>query len=339
MFDIQSPIHLIRLLSFTSFSFVIGILLTPLFTDFLYRNKLGKKIRHTDYAGEKAPIYKKLHQGKEGTPTMAGLLIWVPTTIITFIFNMSRSGTWLPLFCLVGTGIIGALDDVMNIRGIGPNRGGMRFCYKLLFYSVVAAVGAWWFFFKLGWSTIHIPFAGNFEIGLWYIPIFIIGLVFFAFAVNETDGLDGLAGGTLALSYGAYAIIALSQGKLELAIFCATILGLLLSFLWFNIHPARFFMGDTGAMSLGMTLGVIAFLTNTPIVLFVIGFVFVVEALSVMVQITSKKIFKKKIFLSSPLHHHLEALGWPETKVTMRFWIISAVSASVGLAIALFDKI
>lgn len=339
MLDLQMSVYFIRLLSFTSFSFVIGVLLTPLFTDFLYRNKLGKKIRHTDYAGEKAPIYKKLHKGKENTPTMGGLLIWVPAAIITLIFNLTRAGTWLPLFCLVGTGIIGAFDDLLNIRGIGPNRGGLRFSWKLLLYTAVAVVGAWWFFAKLGWSTFHIPFAGNIELGIWYIPIFIIVLVFFAFAVNETDGLDGLAGGTLAMSYGAYAIIALSQGKLELAVFCATILGTLLAFLWFNIYPARFFMGDTGAMSLGMTLGVIAFLTNTPIVLFIIGFVFVFEAFSAIVQILSKKLFGKKVLLSAPIHHHFEALGWPETKVTMRFWVISAISAAVGLAIAMFGKL
>lgn len=339
MLDILLPSYFIRLMSFMSFSFVVSVLLTPLFTDFLYRNRLGKKIRHTDYAGEKAPIYRQLHKGKENTPTMGGLIIWIPAAIVTILFNLSRAGTWLPLFSLVGTGIIGAFDDILNIRGIDPNHGGLRFRWKLLLYAIVAIVGAWWFFAKLGWSTLHIPFAGNFEIGLWYIPIFILVLVFFAFAVNETDGLDGLAGGTLAISFGAYAIIALTQDKVELALFCATILGTILAFLWFNIYPARFFMGDTGSMSLGMTLGVIAFLTDTPIVLFIIGFVFVFEALSAMIQITSKKLFKKKVFISAPIHHHFEALGWPETKVTMRFWIISAVSAAVGLAIAMFDKL
>lgn len=333
------PSIFIRILCFMTFSFVAGILLTPLFTDFLYRNKLGKRIRRTDYAGEKAPIYSSLHKAKENTPTMGGLLVWVSTTIITLLFNLSRAGTWLPLFSLVGTGIIGAADDILNIRGIGPNRGGLRFRYKLILYTLVAAVGAWWFYSKLGWSILHIPFMGNIEIGWWYIFIFIITLVFFAFSVNETDGLDGLAGGILALCYGAYALICMMQGKTELAIFCATILGALLAFLWFNIYPARFFMGDTGAMSLGMTLGVIAFLTNTPIILFIIGFVFVIESLSVLLQIFSKKVFHKKIFLSSPLHHHLEAIGWPETKVTMRFWIISAICAAMGLAVAFFDKI
>jgi phospho-N-acetylmuramoyl-pentapeptide-transferase len=321
-----------------TFSFVVSMLATPLFTDFLYRNRLGKKIRRTDYAGDKAPIYAKLHKGKENTPTMGGLIIWLPVMVLTLIFNLSRSGTWLPLFALVSGGIVGGLDDLLNIFGIGPNRGGMRFRYKLLLYIGMAAMGAWWFFKKLGWSMIHIPMLGNFEIGWWYVPLFIIVIVFFAFAVNETDGLDGLAGGTLAIAYGAYAAIALSQGKVELAIFCATILGTTLSFLWFNIYPARFFMGDTGAMALGMTLGVVAFLTNTVPLLFIIGLVFVIEAGSAILQIASKQFFKKKIFLSAPIHHHFEALGWPETKITMRFWIIAAMAATLGLMIALFEK-
>jgi len=337
MLESLLPNDLVPVMAFTTFAFVVSMLLTPLFTDFLYRNRLGKKIRTTDYAGDKAPIYAKLHQHKENTPTMGGLIIWVPAAILTIIFNLSRSGTWLPLFSLVANGIIGAVDDLLNIVGVGPNRGGMRFRYKLLLYVLMAIVGAYWFYFKLGWSILHVPGLGNFEIGWWYIPLFIGVLVFFAFSVNETDGLDGLAGGTLATAYGAYGIIALAQGKPELAIFCATVLGSLLSFLWFNIYPARFFMGDTGAMALGMTLGVVAFLTNTALLLFVIGFVFVLEAFSVIAQIISKKFFKRKIFLSAPIHHHFEALGWPETKITMRFWIIAAISASLGLAIALLD--
>lgn len=337
MFELL-PTNLVQIMSFMTFSFVVSMLSTPLFTDFLYRNRLGKKIRRTDYAGDKAPIYTKLHKSKEDTPTMGGLIIWIPTMILTLIFNLSRAGTWLPLFSLVSSGIVGGLDDLLNIFGIGPNRGGMRFRYKLLLYLSMAGAGAWWFFKKLGWSMIHIPMLGNFEIGWWYVPIFILVIVFFAFAVNETDGLDGLAGGTLAIAYGAYAAIALSQGKVELAIFCATILGTTLSFLWFNIYPARFFMGDTGAMALGMTLGVVAFLTNTVPLLFIIGFVFVMEAGSAILQIVSKKFFKKKIFLSAPIHHHFEALGWPETKVTMRFWIIAAIAAALGLTIALFEK-
>ena len=322
----------------TAISFLIALIWTPLFTDFLYKNRLGKKIRDTGLDAKRAPIFYALHKNKENTPTMGGLLIWVTTAVITLLFNLTRAGTWLPLFALVATGIIGAIDDLANIRGIGPNRGGLAFKYKIFLYLAIAIAGAWWFYYKLGWDIFHIPGFGDVMLGLWYIPVFIIVIVFTAFAVNETDGLDGLAGGTLAISYGAYAFIAAAEGKVALAAFCGTIMGALLAFLWFNIHPARFFMGDTGSMALGTTLAVVAFLTNSVAVLPIIGFVFYLEALSVIIQIISKKFFKKKVFLSAPIHHHFEALGWPETKVTMRFWVLSAAFAVIGLMIALIGQ-
>jgi len=330
--------NLAKIFWLTALSFIIAVIWTPLFTDFLYRNRLGKRIRKTGFDEQKAPIFYSLHKDKAKTPTMGGLLVWVTAAVITLLFNLSRAGTWLPLFALVATGVIGALDDLANIRGTGPQGIGLRFRFKLLIYLTIAIVGAWWFFSKLGWDVFHVPGIGDFFLGFWYIPLFILTIVFMAFAVNETDGLDGLAGGTLAISFTAYAVIALVQGKIELAAFCGTIVGALLAFLWFNIYPARFFMGDTGSMSLGMTLAVIAFLTNSVAVLPIIGFIFVIEALSVIIQIISKKFFHKKVFLSSPLHHHLEALGWPETKVTMRFWVISAVMAIIGLMIALIGR-
>jgi len=159
-----------------------------------------------------------------------------------------------------------------------------------------------------------------------------------AFSVNEIDGLDGLSGGTLLAAFGAYGAIAFAQGKIELAAFCGVIIGALLAFLWFNINPARFFMGDTGAMSLGVTLGIVAMLTNSALFLPIIGFLFVIESLSVIIQVISKKFFGKKVFLSAPIHHHLEAKGWPEPKIVMRFWIISAVMAVVGVILFLIDK-
>lgn len=330
--------NLAKIFWLMALSFIIAVIWTPLFTDFLYRNKLGKRIRKMGYDEKSAPIFYSLHKDKADTPTMGGLLIWVTAAVITLLFNLSRSGTWLPLFALVATGIIGAIDDLLNIRGLGSHNGGLRFRFKFLIYLVIAIVGAWWFYYKLGWDIFHIPGIGDFFLGWWYIPLFILTIVFFAFSVNETDGLDGLAGGTLISSYAAYAVIALVEGKIALAIFCGTIIGALLAFLWFNIYPARFFMGDTGSMALGMTLAVIAFLTNSVAVLPIIGFVFVIEALSVIIQIFSKKVFKRKIFLSAPLHHHLEAIGWPETKVTMRFWVISAVMAVLGLMIALIGR-
>jgi phospho-N-acetylmuramoyl-pentapeptide-transferase len=321
-----------RMFWFAFASFVIAVVWTPLLTNFLYKNKLGKRIRDS----KDAPIYAKLHAKKSGTPTMGGLLIWVTTAVLTLLFNLERSATWLPLFVLVATGIVGAIDDLLNIRGVGEKGGGLSLKQKFPLYAAIAAVGAWWFFYKLDWNSIHVPAVGDFTIGWWYIPLFVAMLVWIAFASNETDGLDGLAGGIFALSYGAYAVICLTQGKTELAIFCATVMGSLMAFLWFNIQPARFFMGDTGSMALGITLGVIAFLTNSVVVLPLITLVFTIEGLSFIIQMLSKKFRNgKKVFLSSPLHHHLEAIGWPEQKIVMRFWVIGAVSAVMGLSIAL----
>jgi len=336
---------LMKIFTFSAFSFIIAILWAPFLTDFLFKNRIGKRIRQTGFDETKAPIFYKMHKGKENTPTMGGLLIWVTAAIITILFNLDRAGTWLPLFTLIAVGTIGAIDDILNVMGIGPNKGGIRFRTKFVIFCIIAAVGSWWFYSKLGWSAIHIP-GGNYfslpyniELGSWYIPLFIAVLVGTAFSANQTDGLDGLLAGIMSICFIAYSIIALSQGKSELAIFCGTIAGSTLAFLWFNIYPARFFMGDTGSFALGMTLAVVAFLTNSVIVLPIIAFVLVVEALSTIIQIFSKKLrHGKKVFLVAPIHHHFEALGWPETKVTMRFWVISSILAMIGLAIALIGK-
>jgi len=326
---------LVRMFWFALASFSIAIAWTPLLTKFLYKNKIGKTIRNS----KDAPIMAKLHEKKAGTPTMGGLLIWITTALLTLLFNLSRNATWLPLFCLVATGIVGAIDDIMNVRGIGEKGGGLSLKQKLPLYALIALAGALWFYFKLDWHSIHIPAVGDFSIGLWYIPIFIAVLVWMAFASNETDGLDGLAGGIFAMSFAVFAIIALVEGRSGLAVFCATIMGSLMAFLWFNVPPARFFMGDTGSMALGMTLGVVAFLTNSVIALFVITSVFSIEGLSFIIQMLSKKFRNgKKVFISSPIHHHLEAIGWPEHKITMRFWILGAVSAVTGLALALIGS-
>ncbi len=322
----------------TSLSFVVAMLWTPLFTDFLFKNRLGKRIRKTGFDEKKAPIFYNLHKGKENTPTMGGLLIWITAGLITLLLNPSRAETRLPLFVLVSTGMIGAIDDLFNIKGIGPHNGGLQFRIRLILYTLIASVGAWWFYSKLGFSILHVPGIGNLELGLWYVPFFILVLVATAFSANQTDGLDGLAGGVLAIAFVSYAFIALFQDKIALAAFCGTVSGSLLAFLWFNIHPARFFMGDTGIMALGMTLGVIAFLTNSVFVLPIIGIVLVIEGFSTILQILSKRLRGKKIFLSAPIHHHFEALGWPETKVTERFWVITAVFSVIGLIIALVGK-
>ncbi len=331
-----------RLLFLFTIAFVGTMAWTPLLTRFLYRYRLGKHIRD---AGE-APIMAGLHAAKAGTPTMGGVLVWGTTLVITlavaflapqFSF-LSRKETLLPLGVLVASALIGLLDDFFNVWRVGAHGGGLRVRHRLLLYSLIAAVGAWWFYVKLEWDFLHIPFVGDVTVGVWYIPIFIFIIVATSFSVNEIDGLDGLAGGTLLTAYGAYGAIAFVQGRYDLAAFISVIIGALLAFLWFNIKPARFFMGDTGAMSLGVTLGVIAMLTNATLLLPIVGILFVVESLSVIIQIASKRIFHRKVFRSAPIHHHLEAIGWPEEKIVMRFWVIAAVSAIAGLVLFLLDR-
>ncbi len=322
---------------FVVVSFVIAIVLAPFLTNFLYKNRVGKRLRQHGVDGKEAPIFSKLHEKKSGTPVMGGLLFWVTSAILVAIFHLDRGQTWLPLFALVAAGVIGAVDDIMNVLGKGPNGGGLRLKYKFWVYAAVAVVGAWWFYSKLGFSTVSIPGLGNYDIGWWYIPLFVGTVIFVAFSMNQTDGLDGLAGGVALLAFFVYTFIALIQGKIHLAGFCAAMLGSLLAFLWFNIHPARFFMGDTGSMALGMTLPILAFLTNTVVLLPFILFIPFIEGISTVIQIFSKKVFKRKVFLVAPIHHHFEAIGWPETRVTMRFWVIAAVGCAAGLMLALIQ--
>lgn len=332
--------NLVRVFSLTFISFLVAILWTPILTHFLFRYRLVKQLRQESWDGKPAKLFLKYHQHKAGTPTMGGLLIWVTVAVVTVLFNLSRSQTWLPVFALVTSGILGFLDDLLNIRGVEAIKG-LSAKLKFIFQFLIASLGAWWFYFKLEFSEIRIP-AAEFlglpeflDIGWLYIPLFILVVVFLTNAVNITDGLDGLAGGILAASFGAILGIALVQQQVGIAAFAGSIIGALLAFLWFNIHPARFFMGDTGAFALGATLAVLAFLTNTVLLLPIIAFVFVVEAFSSLAQRFSKKYFGRKIFLVAPIHHHFEALGWPETKVTMRFWVVAAVGATIGMVIGL----
>jgi phospho-N-acetylmuramoyl-pentapeptide-transferase len=344
--------YVIKILLLAMAAFLFAGFMTPLLTNFLYKHKLGKKIRNS---GE-TPIFSKLHAAKEGTPTMGGVLIW--GTVLVFIIGLyvaaqifdyeiirnlnflTRSETLLPLGALVASALIGLVDDWLDVRGRGVLvGGGLKMRHRLLIYAAIALVGALWFYFKLDWTVFHIPFIGNLEISWWYIPVFVFIVVGTAFSVNETDGLDGLAGGTLLVAFAAYAAIAFLLGRYELATFCAVIIGALMAFLWYNIPPARFYMGDTGSMSLGITLAIIALLTNSALLLLFIGFIFLVESLSVIIQLTSKKLRRgKKVFLSAPIHHHFQAIGWPESKIVMRFWLVAGAMALLGVIIFLADR-
>lgn len=335
-------------LIFSSFSmaFVIAWLWAPSFIQWLVKAGFGKQIREVATDGKMAQLFHALHFKKTGTPTMGGILIWGTTLIVLLLSRLfsyfgvfehsliNRKETYLPVATLLMVALLGALDDYLNVKNIGKSKG-LHVKPKFFWLTLFAAIGAWWFHFKLGYDSIHLPGLGDFVIGLWYIPLFILVIVATANAVNITDGLDGLAAGLSIIAFTSFAILAYMKGLLILSAFCMVINGATLAFLWFNIPPARFIMGDTGALSLGATLGVIAMLTDSVAVLPFVGFIFVVETLSVIVQLTSKKLFKKKIFHIAPLHHHFEHIGWPESQVTMRFWMIGGIVAGFGLILGL----
>lgn len=332
----------IRILLLGFLGFLVSMLITPIYTTLAYRKEWWKKPREKAVTGEAAKVFNQLHaeKHKRHIPTMAGLVFLVSVAIVTLTANLNRSETWLPLAAFTGAGLIGLIDDIINIKGQGLGVAGLPSKLKLLLITLIALTGGWWFFVKLGVQDIHIPFMVTpFHIGWLIVPLFVLVVVATANAVNITDGLDGLAGGLVAASFAAYVVIAFLQGRYGVAAFCLTIVGALLSYTWFNIFPARFFMGDVGSFALGTALGVVAMLTDTVLLLPIIGVVFVAEAGSSLLQILSKKLRGgKKIFRVAPLHHHFEAIGWPEAKVTMRFWVIGQVASFVGLMIFLMGK-
>jgi phospho-N-acetylmuramoyl-pentapeptide-transferase len=342
----ESIRHLILIFGSLISTFLLTISVTPSFIRLLYHCKCHKQIREVASTGEQATIFQQLHGKKKGVPTMGGILIWGSTFVIVLLSGLSsslgltenslinRNETWLPLATLLATALLGAVDDWFNIKGMGKSKG-INIKPKFLWLTLFAAAGAWWFHYKLGYNTIHIPTYGNIDIGFWYIPLFILVITATANAVNITDGLDGLAGGLLIIAFAVFSVIAFAKGLFILAALCMVIVGALIGFLWFNIFPAHFIMGDTGAISLGATLGVIAMMTDSVAVLPIIGFIFVIETVSVIIQLTSKKLFKRKVFLIAPLHHHFEKKGWPEPTVVMRFWIIGAFTAGFGLILGL----
>jgi len=318
------------------------MLITPIYTNVAYRNQWWKRQRTEAWSGGVATVYQKLHaeKHKRHIPTMAGLIFIITIAIVTLVANLNRGQTWLPLAGLIGAGVIGLIDDVMNIRGSNKGVAGMSARLKFSLYSVVVLAGGWWFYEKLAVHAIYVPWIGNWKLGILVIPLFWLVVIATAISVNFSDGLDGLAGGLLSSSFLTYSVIALIEHKFALAGFCLTVVGALLSYTWFNIYPARFFMGDVGAFALGTALGIIAWQTNTVYLLPILGAVYVVETGSVIINRTSRKLrHGKKVFQSSPIHHHFEAIGWPETKVTMRFWILGQVASVFALIIFLLSRL
>jgi len=317
--------------------FLLSMFLTPIYTYVAYKYHFWKKQKKTTVDGKALPIMTKLHahKFKRDFPTMAGLIGVISVTLVTWAFNLDRGQTWLPLVGFLGGSFVGVIDDAINIFGSGRGAAGLRGPVKFLLITAVGIALGWFFACKLGWTDLLIPFIGDIEIGVFGMTIvFAFAVVATSNAVNITDGLDGLSGGLAMLAYGAFGIIALFQGNVLLFGFCMTVVGWLLSYIWFNVPPARFMMGDTGSFALGAGLGVVAMMTNSFLLLPIIGLPFVIETGSSLLQLMSKKFLGRKIFISAPLHHHLEALGWGEAKIVMRFWILAGVCAILGIFLA-----
>ncbi|MEW5805404.1 MAG: hypothetical protein AB1721_01610 [Patescibacteria group bacterium] len=338
----------LRFIVIAVFSFGVGMILVSPVEKLIKRLNSRKRI-----IKENAPIFSQLHASKEGTPVMAGIIIWGTVVIVifalfllSFFFDgfwgqlsfLSRPQTYLPLAGMVLAALAGAADDIAGIvKFRGKNGFSLR--ERLAIFFFVALAGAWWFAAKLEWDSLYVPFLGEVAVGvLAYAAFFILVVMATSFSLDLTNGLDGLAEGVALITLSCLAIVAFANQKYELAMFVGSLIGGLVAFLWFNIYPARFFMGDTGAMSLGVAIAIIALLTNTAFLLPFFGFILVVESLSDIIQLSSKKFFKKKIFISAPIHHHFEAKGWLEPQITMRFWIVSGIMASLGLIIFFLDK-
>lgn len=319
-------------------AFLLSMFLTPFYTTFAYKHKLWKRQKTVDVSGNKLTVMNKLHASKikRHFPTMAGVIMLLVVPIVVISCGcLDRGQTWLALAAFVGGGLIGFADDIINLFGKNA-AAGLRAPAKFAMITILGVVLGLFFATKLGWTAVEVPFVGKFDIGIpAMVALFAFAVVATGNAVNISDGMDGLAGGLSIMAYGAYGIIALLQSQWYLAGFCFIVVGALLSYVWFNVYPARFMMGDTGAFALGAGLGVVAMNTGAFLLLPVIGFLFVIEAGSSLIQILSKKIFHRKIFISAPLHHHLQAKGWEESKVVMRFWIIGGVSAMLGIFLAM----
>lgn len=351
---------LVKLFIPSTIGFGVGILIAPILTHFLYSREMWKK-KPGKVApdGKDTPLFNELHKGREvGTPKMGGIIIWASVLITIFLYwfgshflpfeflkkfdFLSRSQTWIPLATLMLGALVGLIDDYLDVRGSRDNlAGGLSFKKRILIVAALGFLCALWFYTKLEVSSIGLPFGGELPLGLFFIPFFMI-VVVGLYSGGVIDGIDGLAGGIFASMFAAYAGIAFYQQQLDLAAFCALVVGAILAFLWFNIPPARFYMSETGSMGLSITLAIVAFMTDSLaggygiLVLPIIALPLVVTSLSVIIQLFSKKFRNgKKVFLIAPLHHHFEAIGWPAYKVTMRYWIISVVCATLGLVLAM----
>jgi phospho-N-acetylmuramoyl-pentapeptide-transferase len=343
----------IKILLPSAISFITGILLTPVLTHYFYKYRMWKNTSRNENVapGE----FQKIHDAKAelSTPRTGGMVVWMSVLVTLFLllvinlFNnsiwteklyfISRGQTLLPLFTLIIASLVGLGDDFIQIFGKGKWKTDpivLRFI-KIGIILLIGVIIGWWFYSKLGVTTVYIPMHGFVNLGFLFIPFFIL-VMLAVWSSSVIDGIDGLSGGVMASIFAAYTFISFFHGQIDLAAFCAVVTGGILAFLWFNIPPARFYMGETGMMGLTVTLAVVAFLTNTVFLLPVIALPLFATSLSDVIQMTSRKFRNgKKVFLFAPLHHHFEALGWPKYKVVMRYWIVGVISAIIGVILSL----
>jgi phospho-N-acetylmuramoyl-pentapeptide-transferase len=353
-------IDIVKVFIPSTLSFFVGIVLSFVLSHYLYKYKMWKKkAGKVSLDGGETPLFNELHKEKEvGTPKMGGVVIWLsvfittigiwlisqalPTDFTSKLDFLSRNQTWIPLLTLILGAFVGLIDDLYEIRGGGDHiAGGLSLRKRLVIVAFIAFLCAVWFYFKLDIASVGWFGGSELFLGWLFIPFFIL-VTLALYSGGVIDGLDGLAGGIFATMFSAYAGIAFYQQQINLAAFCAVVVGGILAFLWFNIPPARFYMSETGSMALTITLSVIAFMTDRLgdghgiLVLPIIAFPLIATSLSVIMQLLSKKLRNgKKVFLVAPVHHHFEAKGWPSHKVTMRYWVISVVFAIVGMTIGL----
>ena len=316
---------MVRALMLAAMAFVLSVAMGQPLVEFLRRRGLGKEISSDGPSS---------HLTKAGTPTMGGVLIFALVLPITLAANITgRLSILLPLGTIVAAGLLGLVDDLRTI--IGKARTGLNKRLKVLLLTALSLTATLVLYFALDVQDVKIPWAGQFDLGPAYIPLAIIIILFTTTAVAITDGLDGLAGGTSALAFLTYGVIALLQEQTYLATFCFTVVGATAGFLWYNSYPAQVFMGDTGALALGSSLAVVALMTGHWLLLPIIGIVFVLEGLSDVIQIAYFRLTGgKRIFRMSPLHHHFELLGWSEPQVVMRFWLLGIMGSLLGVTLA-----
>ena len=348
-------LNLVKIFLPMMLAFLMGLFITPFATHFFYKYKMWKKYSRN---GVTLTEFQKIHNENEElkTPRMGGIIIWIsilfstlifylisilfPSTITEKINFLSKNQTLIPLLVLLFGSFLGLWDDLIQIYGKGKiahDDVSWRKWKVFLVLSISFLIGLW-FYYKLGMISIHVPFGGDMYLGILIIPFFIL-VALATFSGGVIDGLDGLSGGVLASIFAAYSVIAFTNNQIDIAAFSAVATGAILAFLWFNIPPARFYMGETGIIGLTITLATLAFLTDSVLILPVVAMPLVVSSGSVILQVISKKLRNgKKIFRLAPIHHHFEALGWPSYKVTMRFWVLSVAFSIIGIILAVISR-